>query len=71
MPKSHGERGSAAQAFTAVTQAEPDRVRELLRVLDWLAAPFGDYQPGATFRSDFRNLRIGDSKAAVQPCNRG
>ena len=34
-------RGSAAQAFTAVTQAEPDRVREVLRVLDWLAAPFG------------------------------
>ncbi len=32
---------------------------------------YKDYQPGATFRSDFRNLRIGGSKAAVQPYNRG
>ncbi|MFC0625980.1 hypothetical protein [Kribbella deserti] len=32
---------------------------------------YKDYQPGATFRSDFRNLRIGASKAAVQPYNRG
>ncbi len=32
---------------------------------------YKDYQPGATFRSDFRNLRIGDNKAAVQPYNRG
>ncbi|MFI2366097.1 hypothetical protein [Promicromonospora sp. NPDC019610] len=26
-----------------------------------------DYQPGATFRSDFRNVRIGAGKAEVQP----
>ena len=32
---------------------------------------YKDYQPGATFRSDFRNLRIGSTKAAVQPYNRG
>ncbi|GAB3932732.1 hypothetical protein GCM10029976_039110 [Kribbella albertanoniae] len=32
---------------------------------------YKDYQPGATFRSDYRNLRIGDSKEAVQPYNRG
>jgi len=32
---------------------------------------YKDYQPGATFRSDFRNLRIGASKLAVQPYNRG
>ncbi|GAB3750861.1 hypothetical protein [Microlunatus parietis] len=32
---------------------------------------YKDYQPGATFRSDFRDLRIGASKAAVQPYNRG
>lgn len=32
---------------------------------------YKDYQPGATFRSDFRNLRIGASKAAVQPYYRG
>lgn len=32
---------------------------------------YKDYQPGATFRSDFRNVRIGASKAAVQPYNRG
>ncbi|MGW7685109.1 hypothetical protein ACWGID_30485 [Kribbella sp. NPDC054772] len=32
---------------------------------------YKDYQPGATFRSDFRNVRIGGSKAAVQPYNRG
>ncbi|MFB6719414.1 hypothetical protein ACFCV3_04605 [Kribbella sp. NPDC056345] len=32
---------------------------------------YKDYQPGATFRSDFRNVRIGDSKEAVQPYNRG
>lgn len=28
---------------------------------------YKDYQPGATFRSDFRNVRIGASKAEVQP----
>jgi hypothetical protein len=28
---------------------------------------YKDYQPGATFRSDFRNVRIGASKAKVQP----
>lgn len=28
---------------------------------------YKDYQPGATFQSDFRNVRIGDSKRAVQP----
>ena len=32
---------------------------------------YKDYQPGATFRSDFRNLRIGATKEAVQPYNRG
>lgn len=32
---------------------------------------YKDYQPGATFRSDFRNVRVGASKAAVQPYNRG
>ncbi len=32
---------------------------------------YKDYQPGATFRSDYRNLRIGGTKAAVQPYNRG
>ena len=32
---------------------------------------YKDYQPGATFRSDFRNVRIGATKAAVQPYNRG
>ncbi len=32
---------------------------------------YKDYQPGTTFRSDFRNVRIGASKAAVQPYNRG
>ena len=32
---------------------------------------YKDYQPGATFRSDFRNLRTGPTKAAVQPYNRG
>ncbi|WP_152362519.1 heparin lyase I family protein [Microlunatus speluncae] len=32
---------------------------------------YKDYQPGATFRSDFRNVRIGGSKEAVQPYNRG
>lgn len=32
---------------------------------------YKDYQPGATFRSDFRNVRIGGSKAAAQPYNRG
>lgn len=28
---------------------------------------YKDYQPGSTFRSDFRNVRIGGSKAAVRP----
>ena len=28
---------------------------------------YKDYQPGSTFRADFRNVRIGASKAAVQP----
>lgn len=28
---------------------------------------YKDYQPGATFRSDFRNVRIGASKKEVQP----
>ncbi|GGM23003.1 heparin lyase I family protein [Promicromonospora citrea] len=28
---------------------------------------YKDYQPGATFRADFRNVRIGASKAEVQP----
>ncbi len=32
---------------------------------------YKDYQPGATFRSDFRNLRTGANKEAVQPYNRG
>jgi len=32
---------------------------------------YKDYQPGATFRSDFRNVRIGASKAEVQPYSRG
>ncbi|TWD84523.1 polysaccharide lyase-like protein [Kribbella amoyensis] len=32
---------------------------------------YKDYQPGATFRSDFRNLRVAGSKEAAQPYNRG
>lgn len=28
---------------------------------------YKDYQPGSTFRADFRNVRIGSSKAEVQP----
>ncbi|MBA8808790.1 hypothetical protein FHX71_002732 [Promicromonospora sukumoe] len=28
---------------------------------------YKDYQPGATFRADYRNVRIGASKAEVQP----
>lgn len=32
---------------------------------------YKDYQPGATFRADFRNVRIGGSKAEVQPYDRG
>lgn len=33
--------GSGAFSFTAVKKASPDRVKELLRVLNYLAAPFG------------------------------
>lgn len=28
---------------------------------------YKDYQPGATFRADFRNVRVGSTKASVQP----
>lgn len=34
-------RGSVMQAMTVIKKSEPDRVKELLRTLDWLAAPFG------------------------------
>lgn len=30
---------------------------------------YKDYQPGAVFRSDFRNVRIGESKAFAEPYN--
>jgi hypothetical protein len=32
---------------------------------------YKDYQPGATFRSDFRNVRVAATKEAAQPYNRG
>lgn len=34
-------RGSVMQAMTVIKKSDPDRVKELLRTLDWLAAPFG------------------------------
>jgi len=34
-------RGTVMQAMTVIKKTEPDRVKELLRVLDWLATPFG------------------------------
>lgn len=34
-------RGTVMQAMTVIKKSEPDRVKELLRALDWLAAPFG------------------------------
>lgn len=34
-------RGTVMQAMTVIKKSEPDRVKELLRTLDWLAAPFG------------------------------
>lgn len=33
--------GPPAFALTALKKAEPDRIRQVLRVLDWLAAPLG------------------------------
>ncbi|MBO0882687.1 MAG: hypothetical protein J2P17_20610, partial [Mycobacterium sp.] len=32
------------QATTALKQASPDRIRELLRIMNWLAAPFGSQE---------------------------
>ncbi|WP_205116492.1 extracellular solute-binding protein [Tenggerimyces flavus] len=36
----HG-RGAVIQAMTAIKKSDPSRVKELLRLLDWLATPFG------------------------------
>ncbi|WP_154796221.1 extracellular solute-binding protein [Occultella kanbiaonis] len=33
--------GMPNNSFTSLAQADPDRIRMLLKVLDWLAAPFG------------------------------
>ncbi len=34
-------RGTVMQAMTVIKKSEPDRVKELLRALNWLASPFG------------------------------
>lgn len=34
-------RGSVMQAMTVIKKSDPARVKELLKALDWLAAPFG------------------------------
>ena len=36
--------GAGFQSATAIKKASPDRIRELLRILDWLAAPFGSQE---------------------------
>ncbi len=34
-------RGRNSYSFTALKQAEPERITELLKILDWMASPFG------------------------------
>jgi putative aldouronate transport system substrate-binding protein len=36
--------GSMARSFSMIKQAPPDRVRMMLRILNWLAAPFGSVE---------------------------
>ena len=36
--------GDGFYSTTALNQASPDRIQELLRVLDWVAAPFGSQE---------------------------
>lgn len=43
---------------------DDDSFEEMFRIKYGM---YKDYQPGATFRSDFRNVRIGASKGEVQP----
>jgi len=36
--------GAGFQSTTAIKKASPDRIKEILRILDWLAAPFGSQE---------------------------
>ena len=36
--------GAGFQSTTAIKKATPDRIKEILRILDWLAAPFGSQE---------------------------
>ncbi len=54
--------------YATRSKCENDSFRNAFRVKFGM---YKDYQPGATFRSDFRNVRIAGSKEAVEPYNRG